>query len=265
MAGVARIPRRRGGLCGLLLIVLGAWGALIPFIGPYFNFAYSPDKAWAYTSGRLYLSILPGAAAVLGGLLVLGTRSRTAGMFGGLLAAVGGAWFIVGAGVVATVLKQSSITTGSPLIRAGSGIGSVATYVFLEELGFFVGIGVLTIFFGALAMGRFSMLSARDAANVTGDQTYSATSGQPAGLAENLPAGSTTSTGQFPASTGPYSTSTGPFPASGEQYGGTKPFPGDEPTQTQARFPASTSQFPTSPSGRYPDSTSTPPFPPEKD
>ena len=60
MASVTRIPRSRGGVTGVLLIILGAWGGLVPFVGPYFHYAYTPDKAWAYTSGRLYLSIVPG-------------------------------------------------------------------------------------------------------------------------------------------------------------------------------------------------------------
>ena len=49
MAGVARIPRSRvprsrGGLCGTLLLLLGAWGALIPFVGLV---------AGLYLSGRM--------------------------------------------------------------------------------------------------------------------------------------------------------------------------------------------------------------------
>jgi len=234
MAELARIPRRRGGLCGLLLILLGAWGALIPFIGPYFKFAYGPDKAWAYTSGRLYLSILPGAAAAAGGLLVLVTRSRAAGMFGGLLAAAGGAWFIAGAGIVDTVLNQTSIAPGTPLAHGAAGISSSAKWMFLEEIGFFTGVGILVIFFGAIAIGRFSMLSARDAARADSGDNYGSDS--PDSADEVTPAPATTAAGQFPA--------------------GPRPFPGDEPTQTQDRYPASTSQFPTSPSGQYPESTS---------
>jgi hypothetical protein len=227
MAELARIPRRRGGLCGLLLILLGAWGALIPFIGPYFKFAYTPDKAWAYTSGRLYLSILPGAAAAAGGLLVLVTRSRAAGMFGGLLAAAGGAWFIAGAGIVGTVLNQRSIAPGAPLAHGAAGISSSAKWMFLEEIGFFTGVGILVIFFGAIAIGRFSMLSARDAARADSGDDYSDDSHDSADEATSAPA--TTAAGQFPA--------------------GPRPFPGDEPTQTQDQFPAS-------PSGQYPESTS---------
>ena len=61
----------RGRVIGFLLMVLGAWGALVPFVGPYFGYAYTPDQVWVYTSGRLWLSILPGAAVFLGGLLLL--------------------------------------------------------------------------------------------------------------------------------------------------------------------------------------------------
>ena len=39
----------RGRLIGLLLMLLGGWGALVPFVGPYFGYAYTPDKAWVYT------------------------------------------------------------------------------------------------------------------------------------------------------------------------------------------------------------------------
>src|ERR1700757_1571870 len=88
----------RGRAAGGLLMLLGAWGALVPFVGPYFGFAFTPDKAWAYTSGRLWLSVLPGAAAFLGGLIVLGGGRIAAA--GALLAAAGGTWFAIGQPVV---------------------------------------------------------------------------------------------------------------------------------------------------------------------
>jgi hypothetical protein len=236
MAGVTRIPRRRGSLCGLALVLLGAWGGLAPFVGPYFKFAFTPDKAWAYNSGRLYLSIVPGAAAVLGGLLVLATRSRAAGILGGLLAAAGGAWFVAGAGIVRVLLKRPSITAGIPVTRGGAAVAaSTTTWQFLEMLAFFTAVGVLIVFFGALALGRFSMISARDAA----DADYSDDYLDPADTDAMAPAG----LGEAYAPTATY-------PA-----GGARPFPGDEPTQASERFPASsTGQFP-SPSGQFPASS----------
>jgi hypothetical protein len=37
MNGILRVPRSRGVLSGLLLVLLGAWGALVPFVGPDFH------------------------------------------------------------------------------------------------------------------------------------------------------------------------------------------------------------------------------------
>ena len=163
MAVVARVPRSRGGVSGVLLILIGAWGGLAPFVGPYFRFAYTPDKAWAYTSGRLWLSIVPGAAALLGGLLVTGAAHRAVGCFGAFIAALGGAWFIVGGPVIALAVKSGSISPGAPL-TGSLGSLSLATRLFLEQFAFFTGIGVLILFFGALALGRFSVVGVKDAA-----------------------------------------------------------------------------------------------------
>ncbi len=163
MAGVARIPRSRGGVTGVLIILLGAWGGLAPFVGPYFRYAFTPDKTWAYTSGRLYLSIVPGAAAVLGGLLVAAASRRGAGIMGAVLALLGGAWFVVGGPVIPLVVTNGSISPGAPL--AGS-IGSLtsAGRQFLEQLGFFTGTGMLILFCAAVALGRFSVVGVRDMA-----------------------------------------------------------------------------------------------------
>jgi hypothetical protein len=147
----------------VLLIILGAWGGLAPFIGPYLHVAYTPDKAWAYTTGRLWLSIVPGAAALLGGLIAAAGSHRVLGGLGAFLAALGGAWFIVGTQVTKVFLTSSSISPGSPL---GGSFGqlSAAQRQFLEQLGFFTGTGILVLFFAALALGRFSVVGVRDAA-----------------------------------------------------------------------------------------------------
>ncbi len=55
MAGTLRVRRSQGALSGVLLVLLGIWGALIPFVGPYFHYAYTPDRAWVATSGRMWL------------------------------------------------------------------------------------------------------------------------------------------------------------------------------------------------------------------
>src|SRR5215831_16608455 len=96
MAGMLRVPRSRGALSGFLLVLLGLWGGLIPFVGPYMDFAYSPDRAWSTSPGRWWLEVLPAVATVLGGLIVLIGANRLVTVAGAWLAALGGAWFAVG-------------------------------------------------------------------------------------------------------------------------------------------------------------------------
>src|SRR5258708_28549903 len=92
MTGTLQMRRSRGVLSGILLILLGLWGALIPFIGPYFHYAYTPDTAWTYNTARLWLEILPGAAVFLGGaLLVIATGTHIA-LFRSLLGPAAPAW-----------------------------------------------------------------------------------------------------------------------------------------------------------------------------
>jgi hypothetical protein len=140
---------RIGRVSGCLLMLLGAWGALVPFVGPYFGYAYTPDKAWAYSTGRLWLSVLPGAAAFLGGLLVAASGRAT--IPGALLALAGGIWFVVG--VPLLHLVKPGTGAGSPA-TVGQALFHPATMHFLENLGFFYGLGVAIVFFAALALGR---------------------------------------------------------------------------------------------------------------
>jgi hypothetical protein len=132
---------------GCLLALLGAWGALVPFVGPYFGYAYTPDKAWWYSTGRLWLSVLPGAAVFLGGLVVLVSASAP----GAFLAVLGGVWFVVGVPIIQLI--RPSDGPGSPATVANA-MFHPATMRFLENLGFFYGLGVAVVFFAALALGR---------------------------------------------------------------------------------------------------------------
>ncbi|HMH90270.1 MAG TPA: hypothetical protein VK586_04210, partial [Streptosporangiaceae bacterium] len=162
MTGMMRVPRSRGAFCGLLLILLGAWGGLIPFVGPHFHYAYTPDTSWTYTSGRLLLEVLPGAGAVLGGLIVLASRNRPTAMFGAWLAALSGAWFAVG-GVL------SMLWTSNGLSAAGTPVGGTAARV-AEQVGFFTGLGVVIAFLAALALGRFAVVGVKEARIIAREQ-----------------------------------------------------------------------------------------------
>jgi hypothetical protein len=204
MNGILRVRRSRGVLSGLLLVLLGIWGALIPFIGPNFHYAYTPDKAWTYTTGRLWLDILPGAAAFLGGLIVLTSSYRPTAHFGAWLAAFSGAWFALGGLIGPTWIKMQMVP--------GTPVGDAAHRT-LEQIGFFTGLGVAIVLLAAMAIGRFSVISvsdARRAARVAdetpvvdegrvADETRTA-DGTPVAdetrKADETPADSTTSTGR---------------------------------------------------------------------
>jgi hypothetical protein len=152
MAGMLQMRRSRGAFSGFLLILLGLWGALIPFVGPYFHYAYTPDKAWTYNTARLWLELLPGAAVFLGGfLLVIAGRRHTA-LFGALLAAAAGAWFTLG--TVLSPLWNHHVTLG------GSPAGSTVYTRIMEQLGFFSALGVVVVFIAAVAFGRIASVPA---------------------------------------------------------------------------------------------------------
>ncbi|GAA0555274.1 hypothetical protein [Actinomadura livida] len=154
MTGTMRAPRTRGLLSGTLLVLLGLWGGLLPFAGPYFGFGFAPDETWVYDTDRLQLSIAPAAAVVLGGLIVLAGANRVFAMFGAWLAALGGAWFAVGH-TVASLWDASGV--GAPL---GTGEGQRIA----EQLAGFTGLGVVIAFLAGLALGRFAVVGAREAA-----------------------------------------------------------------------------------------------------
>jgi hypothetical protein len=146
------MPRSRGAVSGLLLVILGAWGALIPFVGPHFNFAYTPDRDWAWSTARAWLEVAPGAAAVLGGLLLIVAGTRVAAMLGGWLAVLAGAWFVVG-NQVAPLLG-----IGSP----GDPIAATDRKRALLEVTYFSGLGALIVFVGGVALARTAVRLARD-------------------------------------------------------------------------------------------------------
>jgi hypothetical protein len=150
--GSLHMPRSRGAVSGLLLILLGAWGALIPFIGPYFHFAYPPNQAWAWSTARGWLEVFPGVTTALGGFLLLTSGNRATAMFGGWLAAIAGAWFVVGRTLAAT-LRLGNV--GQPL--AGTDAKRAAI-----EIASFSGLGTLIVLLGGAVLARVTIRTARD-------------------------------------------------------------------------------------------------------
>jgi hypothetical protein len=147
------MPRRRGFLIGLCLIVLGVWGGIIPFVGPYFHYAFINLQKWHYTTGRLWLDILPGAATAFAGLMLLLAANRATALFAGWLAAAAGAWFVVG--------PQLSRLWNHGVIQAGHPFGGYTRQTF-EQLGYFYALGAAIVLLAGIAIGRASLTAARD-------------------------------------------------------------------------------------------------------
>jgi hypothetical protein len=153
-AGRLQMPRSRGAATGFLLILLGVWGALIPFVGPYFGFAFTPDREWIWTNARGWLEVLPGAATAVGGLLLLGSGNRATAMFGGWLTVLAGAWFVVG----------PALASPLGIDDMGAPVAATDTKRVWLELTYFYGLGAVIVFLGAVALGRLSVRTARDIA-----------------------------------------------------------------------------------------------------
>ena len=150
MTGMLRMRRSRGVVSGFVLMLLGLWGGLIPFIGPYFNYAYTPDTAWTYTTARLWLEVLPGAAVFLGGILLIIAAGRHIALFGALLAAAGGAWFALG--TVFSPLWNNNVPLG------GTPASATVVMRIAEQVGFFTGLGVVVVAIASAAFGRIISL-----------------------------------------------------------------------------------------------------------
>jgi hypothetical protein len=152
--GSLHMPRSRGAVSGLLVIILGLWGALVPFVGSYFHFAYTPGGVWVWSTARAWLEVFPGVTAAVGGFLLLVSGNRVTAMFGGWLAVIAGAWFVVGR-TLAPTLRLGDV--GHPIAATDAKRAAI-------EIASFSGLGALIVFFGGAVLARVSARMARDLA-----------------------------------------------------------------------------------------------------
>jgi len=149
-----RIAPSTGLLAGLLLALLGLWGAIVPFVGPYFGYGLGHTGPWYFTLGRLWPDILPGVAVLLGGALLAASRNRAVAWLAAALALAGGIWFVVG-------LQISRLWTGSGSSAADDVTGVVGHQV-AQYMGYFLGLGAVISVLAALTAGRLAVRGVRD-------------------------------------------------------------------------------------------------------
>ena len=70
------MPRLSVEMAGALACALGAWGGIVPFVGPIFGFSADGSPAWTWNLPHALLFLAPGAVAFVGGLAIIaGGRS----------------------------------------------------------------------------------------------------------------------------------------------------------------------------------------------
>lgn len=138
-----RKPQPRAIVVGVIVSVAGLWGALVPFVGPTFGYGMGGTAAWTWSESHLTLHLLPGIAAVLGGVLLIRGRRATQ-VAGALIAALGGIWF-----VVAPTLRP--LWAGRSM--GGMDMGGSAASDALSGLGYHYGTGALIAVLAAYALG----------------------------------------------------------------------------------------------------------------
>lgn len=143
--GLSTVGLVGAGRSGLLVLLLGAWGALVPFVGPIFGFSADGTASWTWTSAHAWLFVLPGAVAVFGALLLMAGAGRPSARLGALLALAAAAWFVAGP-LAWPVLQGTHFFSGYGTLRE-----------FEYWIGYSMGPGFLIGSLAGYALGRPSV------------------------------------------------------------------------------------------------------------
>lgn len=134
-------------LIGLCAMLVSAWGAIVPFVGPTFGYTSNGAASWTWTFQHAMLYLVPGGVGVLISLGVIsragGGKAITRASLGllGLVLVACGAWFVIG-------------PAAWPMLHGGRvfGAGTTPTASFVNQIGYNLGIGVLLAAFGGMVM-----------------------------------------------------------------------------------------------------------------
>ncbi len=150
----------RAKAAGLIVLIAGVWGGLIPFVGPTFGYDMGNTAAWVVTESRVTLHLVPGIVAVIGGAMLLGRG--TSQTLGATLGTAAGVWFVI-------VPSLHPLWAGQSM--GGGMMGGSALSNALSALGYHYGTGALVMVAAAYAWGALS--SRRPASVSTSDHSRS--------------------------------------------------------------------------------------------
>lgn len=133
---------------GFLLVGVAAWGGIVAFVGPTFDFRIqNAMNSWVWNENHAALYFAPGLVGVVGGLLMLTAARRAPARLGALLALVSGGWFLVGPTLEPLWRGASAGVSGT--IGASGSTGFRA----LEGIGFQYGTGAVMVALSMFALG----------------------------------------------------------------------------------------------------------------
>jgi hypothetical protein len=149
-SGAASVPYRVSiETAGLFTLVLGAWVAFVPFVGPLFDFSADGTSSWTWSLSHSLLFLVPGAVAFVAALMIIvegisvGPARHAVLGVAGMIVAVCGAWIVVGP-YAWQVLESTNF-----FVAGGSPLRELAYWI-----GYSVGPGGLLLALGAFVLGR---------------------------------------------------------------------------------------------------------------
>jgi hypothetical protein len=148
-----------------LVALVAAWGGIVAYAGPTFDFTMGNTAAWTWTQGRATLHFAPALAGILGGLLLLVGRTRPIQQLGSLLGVTAGIWFVIGPSLepLWTSGSGGSMSMGHSMSMGGM---QSETKQALEAIGYHYGTGAVLATLAAIALG---LLVAAPAVVATGE------------------------------------------------------------------------------------------------
>jgi hypothetical protein len=112
-------------VAGAAAVLVGAWAGLVPYVGHALHYSADGSATWTWNLQHGLLSLLPGAMAVGGGVLLLAvawvrrerTSARVSAALAGVTALLGlsAVWLLIGAWVWPIYFTGHLLATASPV------------------------------------------------------------------------------------------------------------------------------------------------------
>jgi hypothetical protein len=157
------------GAAGVVAVLVSAWGGIVPYVGPLFDYSGDGSGSWHWNLAHAVLALAPGILGVLLGVFVIAEsrgivvgKGRLTLATAGTLLMICGAWFAVG-------------PLAWPVLSNGSGYFVAATHlrVLAYEVGYSIGTGLILVVCGAFVDGWASRHQSKTSMTVSSADSMS--------------------------------------------------------------------------------------------